>query len=227
MTELQIHEIERFKVVRGDLIQGGTKRLGLQRLLRQVSESKVVCAVDPRGHSGLALAYAAKMYGKQVTLFMAGSEINTYVTAELATMPHVTIRFLPDCQHQRDLAKVVTKYCDRHKAHFVPIGFDYKPFVLAMACEVEQLSITPHEVWVPVGSGTTLKALQRTWPGANFKTVNLGMMPGKDCQFIVGEKPTETARSCPPWRAAPYYDAKLWPFIEQYASPEALIWVVA
>jgi hypothetical protein len=227
MRNVPIHDIAGFQVVRGDLVPGGLKRLGIEPVLHRVRQREVVCAVDPRGHSGLALAYAALPTRKKIHLFMAGQPVETYVTAELKNMPHVHLHFTPECTHQQELTSAAEKFANDVGAYIVPIGFNYEPFLKAMTAVALRLKVDPSEVWVPVGSGTTLKCLKRAWPKANLKSVNLGMMSTQQCKFTVPELPTETAQNFPPWPAASFYDAKLWRFIKDNASPDALIWLVA
>jgi hypothetical protein len=45
--------------------------------------------------------------------------------------------------------------------------------------------------------------------------------------FHAPERPNTKAEIPPPFASAEYYDAKLWRFAKEHASPNALIWNVA
>ena len=231
LPDLIIQEHEGFLVVRGDLFPGGIKSKCLAGLLEDIREDEVVYAAHAYGHSGLALGLAGIYNRKKVILFFAGSEVRTYILDQTKSLNNVTCHFVADLSHQSQIVDVAREYAREHRAHFMPVGFDYPPFTDRLVKLAQSLHLNPKEVWVSGGSGTTSRCLVSAFPNATINTVHLGMMPNADMGtphvFPVPEKPTDRAEVPPPYPSAMYYDAKCWRFIQAHASTGALVWNIA
>ncbi|MDD9954076.1 MAG: hypothetical protein OXR66_07100 [Candidatus Woesearchaeota archaeon] len=228
--QLEVEAYKDFRIVRGDRIPGGVKRLAFESYLTGVQEEEVACAVQVQGHSQLALGLAAQAHRKSCTLFYAEPETNTYVYDQTAQLANVETHFFPRVQRQFDLEPLVNTYSNATGAHAFCISNPPPTFVnnlidVVRTIEHEQ----PKEVWLLSGSGTTARALYEVWPDAQYNIVNMGFteptIPAR--VFSVREATPEPARNPPPYQSATYYDAKLWYFVKQHANPRALIWNMA
>ncbi|MEZ4103944.1 MAG: hypothetical protein R3B60_01525 [Candidatus Paceibacterota bacterium] len=226
MDKLLVHNIAGFKVVRGDLVNGGIKRLALERALRFVKETRVACSVHEYGHSGLALAIAARETGKEAHIFLAGKPKDTYITEYLKDFPNVSFHFADKVKRQHEIGNFVERWVEENQAFYLPIGFDCELFRTELVELARETVPDPKEVWVTVGSGTTFGCLKEAWPKANIHGVNLGFL-SHDVVHKVIEELDEVAREFPPYPSAPFYDAKVWRFVKKYASKRAVIWNIA
>jgi hypothetical protein len=231
LPDLILQQHEGFTVVRGDLFPGGIKAKVLADLLEEISEHEVVYAAHAYGHSGFALGLAGIYNNKKVTLFFAGPETDTYIYLQTKSLNNVTCRVVDDVDHQSKVVDGAKKYAKEHGAYYLPVGFDYPPFTDRMISLARSLPVSPKEVWVSGGSGTTSRCLVKAWPQAKIHAVHLGMQPNADMGtpyvYHVPEHPTDIAYNPPPFPSAAFYDAKIWRFVKQYASKGALIWNIA
>lgn len=224
--KLHLHNIAGYLIARGDLIQGGMKQLAIEPVLQNIAEDTVVCAGHEYGHSVLALAYAALATDKNSVFFFAGAQTDTYVLAELMALPNVTCHFLSDCSSQQAADAHAERYAKEHGFYHVPLGFDFPAFRKAYIKLMRDTWDGQGEVWIMVGSGTTWKCAQKAWPHATIRTVNLGFKEF-NTDFLVTEGANQVAERMPPWRAAMFYDAKGYQFIQEHVAPGSLIWVIA
>lgn len=220
-----ITEHDGFYVVRDDLLPGGTKRRALYVLFD--GHDEYVYASPVYGYAQVALAYAAKDHGKRATIFCAQRKDIHPLTREAAKagalIYQVPVGYLNVVKAR------AAEYCSKTGAALLPFGLHTPPFVHALADIAKTLEIFPHEVWSVVGSGALTNALQLAWPEARFFGVQVGAEAknvGKAEIFIAPEKYEQPARMPPPFPACSNYDAKMWRFIKQHASPGALIWNV-
>ena len=227
MNKLLVHEIAGFRVVRGDLVAGGIKRLALELALVKVKESKVACAVHEFGHSGLALALAAEKCDKETHLFWVGKPNATYITEHLKSFSNIQSYFVDGFEKQHEMGNFVENWAKENKAFYLPIGFNCELFRNELINIAKETISSPKEVWVTVGSGTTISCLREAWSSAKIKGVNLGFLNHDNVEFTVHEKADEIAEEFPPYPSALFYDAKIWRFVKKYASKGAVIWNIA
>lgn len=227
MNKLLVHEIAGFRVVRGDLVVGGIKRLALELALSKIKESKVACAVHEFGYSGLALALATKKCGKKAHLFWAGKPKNTYVTEHLKSFSNIQSHFVFEFEKQHEMSSFVKNWAKGNKAFHLPIGFNCELFRNELINIAKETISSPKEVWTTVGSGTTITCLREAWPSTKINGVNLGFLNHDNVEFTVLEKADEVAEEFPPYPSANFYDAKIWRFVKKHASKGAVIWNIA
>jgi hypothetical protein len=116
----------------------------------------------------------------------------------------------------------------------LPLGLEH---VTVMACFIKvarDLPIQPKEFWTVGSSGTLNRSLQLAWPDAEAHVVSVGhkMSERQIGRAIFHRSPYKFDRpvkpeDVPPYPSAITYDAKVWAFVKEHASPGALIWNVA
>ena len=226
MDELPPPVIERhgaIYVVRDDLIPGGTK----VRALTLEGANEFAYASPAAGYAQVALAIAARRYGKRATVFVAQRMALHPRTAEAqaagARIVQVPVGYMSVVRAR------AREYCAVSGARLLPFGLDTPEFIEALACVARSLNISPPEVWTVAGSGVLSRALQAAWPLAEFHAVRIGAVPraGRAAVVQAPEKFEQNARRPPPFPSCSNYDAKAWQFIQARAKPGALFWNVA
>jgi hypothetical protein len=210
------------EVQRDDLIPGGTKRRGLDVLLKKLSAPTVFYAGTTMGHGALALAHAAQDNGKHAEIFISGRDDDSMVQKLRATNAVL---------HLCDPLPIAALYnLARGKSNgaaVFPPGFDMPEFEAALAESLSDFDVTPYsEIWTVSVTGTLTRAFKCAFPGKIFKTVSV-VKDGGPCDFTAPEKYHKPAKAPPPYPSCPYTDAKLWQFASKYAAPDALIWNTA
>lgn len=217
--------IDGIQVVRDDLIAGGTKRRVIAPLL--VGADEFVYASPAYGYAQVALAHTCTKLGKQATIFTAKRQQLHARTLE-AKRAGAKIVMIPTGYLSNVQAKA-RAYCEATGATLLPFGLDV-PLVRDGIAEVaDSLHINPSQVFTVAGSGTLTRALQQTWPNAEFIAVQVGRTPniGVAKLMVAPEKFEDDAKIKPPFPSCSNYDAKAWRFIKQHAKPGALFWNVA
>lgn len=221
-----VQEWEGYRVVRDDLVPGGTKARVISCLFDEHME--YVYAGPCQGYAQVALAYAARWAGKQATLFVADRSV----------MHRCTLMALGAGAEVHEVypgyLSVVTArakaYCQHSGAVMLPFGLADPRMIDALAAVARQISPTPREVWTVAGSGTLSLALQKAWPDAAINAVLIGKRHeaiGRARLWIAPERYEQDAKKPPPYPSCSNYDAKVWRFVRQHATPGALVWNVA
>lgn len=234
------------KVVRDDLLPGGTKQRGLVPLLASLPEEEFVMPSANSGMGQVALAVAAKMLGKTGTAFVAARAKETEATklARLSGGNIQTVR--PGYMTVR--TKRAKDYTDERNSmspgstKLFSLGIDDPLFERSLLTQLRR-SIpgkfkAPERVWIAVGSGLLMRVLGKLWPKTTLLGVQVGMR--QSLEEILGEERAKNAklfieeelnfdqntRDLPPWPSMPSYDAKLWKFIKLYGQEGDLVWNV-
>lgn len=208
-------------VLRDDLIAGGTKRRGLEILLKGVAAPRIFYAGTKFGHGALALAHAAQDVGKQAEIFLSADEDDAMVRKIRTTNANL---------HLHPPLPIATLHAiaveQANGARVFPPGFDMPEFEKALAQAMAPLDLSPYsEIWTASVTGTLTRALKGAFPEKAFKTVRTAKSGRSD--FTAPEKYHQPAKSPPPYPSCPYTDAKLWQFAALHAAPDALIWNTA
>lgn len=216
---------EGFRVVRDDVIAGGTKIRAIPALFDHRDE--YVYASPVYGYAQIALAHCAARYGKRARIFCAQRKERHARTQE-AACAGASITEVP-CGYMTVVRARAREYCAATGAKLLPFGFDDPVFIEALAGVARAVKIDPPEVWCAAGSGVLVRALQRAWPKANFNAVRVGAEPnvGTARVFAAPEKFEQRAKRPPPFPSCANYDAKVWQFMTTHATPGALFWNVA
>lgn len=227
-----ITEHDGFMVVRDDLLEGGTKRRALTKLLFRLNADEVVYAATAYGYGQLSLAYAGRDTGKKTTLFVAERTNlkKAPLMAEAMTLG-ATYHHVAFPNFMNVVAARAREYCEKTGATYLPMGFDTTEFRAELVEIAKSLPLekAPSEIWVTGGTGTLARALATAYPHSKINIVTLGMKNGDmgdhTCYFAP-EKFEQKAQEPPPYPSAAHYDAKLWRFAKKYGKKGALIWNV-
>lgn len=226
MTEPQITEHEDFRVVRDDLVPGGTKARALQVLFGKAQE--YVYASPVYGYAQIALAHTAKAHGKTATVFCAKRN-SLHPRTLAAKEAGANIVEIP-CGYMSVVSARARNYCTLTGAQLLPFGLDDYRFITALADVIRKVDAQPEEVWCAAGSGVMCRALQLAWPNARMFAVAVGAPNpnvGNATVFKAEEPFEKDARVRPPFPSCSNYDAKVWCFMREHAAHGALFWNVA
>ena len=226
-----IKEHDGIKVVRDDLLDGGTKRRAFTIYVNSKPEINEFVYASPRqGYAQLSLAYACKDLGKKCTVTVPKGE-RYWLTDKAeeigANIIEVPMGYLTNIQAK------AKKYCLKNGAHLIPFGGDHPIIVEAMKRTALSLDINPTEVWTVMSSGVLSRGLQEAWPDAKVYGVQIGhnttrQEQGRAKTFKSKYKFQQECKELerPPFSSSLTYDSKAWSFIQEHATKGALFWNV-
>jgi len=225
-----IKEHEGIKVVRDDLIDGGTKRRAFYTYVNSTEHDEYVYASPRQGYAQLSLAYACKDLDRKCTVTVPQGK-RYWLTDEAEELGcniiEVPMGFLTNIQAK------AKNYCLKHKAHLIPFGGDHPIIIEAMRRTALSIGIRPREVWSVMSSGVLSRGLQGAFPKAKVYGVRIGHNTTKREQgraetfkskYKFQQECKEIER--PPFQSSLTYDSKAWTFIKEHASDGALFWNV-
>ena len=219
------------KVVRDDLIDGGTKRRAFYVYIKSKPDIEEFVYASPRqGYAQLSLAYACKDLGRMCTVTVPQGKrywLTNKAEEVGCNIIEVPMGFLTNIQAK------AKKYCLDNEAHLIPFGGDH-PIIVRAMCEVaKSLNINPKEVWSVMSSGVLSRGLQMAWPNATVYGVKIGYNTKKQEQGTARcfKSKYKFQQECkklerPPFPSSLTYDSKAWSFIKEHASDGALFWNV-
>lgn len=221
-----IEKIEGIHILRDDLIEGGSKRRVVDRLIKGGKE--FVYASTAYGYAQIALAVACRDRGLKATIFSAQRKEYTPLM-QIAAAAGARFELVPMGYLSNVTAKAKAYVARTRGAVLMPFGFESPEFTEGLIEVAHSIKIKPKEVWTVSGSGTLSRALQIAWPQARFFAVQVGGVRdlGRARFFVAPEKFDRDAKILPPFPSCSNYDAKAWRFIREHASPGALFWNVA
>lgn len=221
-----IETIDGFRVVRDDYLPGGSKMRYMLPLIAASNEHNIIYSSPAYGYAQIALAHVCKMLGKQAVVFVAKRKVphprTLAAKAAGALVYQVPHGYLSVVQ-----AKAKAYQAD-HGGYIVPFGVNVPMAVNEFAKVARATGEMPTEVWSCAGSGTLTRGLQLAWPDAKFYAVRVGAVPdvGVATLFTAPEKYEQDAKNPPPFPSCSNYDAKVWQFLKEHATPGALFWNV-
>lgn len=214
-----------FRVVRDDLIPGGTKRRVVPLLITKTKE--YVYASPAQGYAQIAIALCCRDHGKRATIFVAKRDELHPLTQQAfdcgANIVQVPMGFLAVVQ------AAARDYAAENNARLLPFGLNSPRIRRGLADVALSIPFVPDEVWCVAGSGVLCRSLQMAWPDADHCVVKVGKQDidvGKASAYIHPLKFGEDAKVKPPYPSCSNYDAKVWEYVLRYASPGALVWNV-
>lgn len=229
IPEPQVKMHEGIYVVRDDMIPGGTKLRYLIHLFDYFDE--VVYATPAYGGAQLALAYAALIKKKRVTLFVAKRKKPHKRTLEAkavgARVFQVPHGYLKNVQSK------AKKYARDKGAFYLTFGGDMEETIEKIAeaaADVNRRHGPFDQVWSAAGSGVLTRGLQQGMEAAEFYAVQVG----RDISGNVGRArivknplPFEKELNEPaPFPACPNYDRKAWKACKSKSQGKVLFWNV-
>lgn len=222
---VEVHEGVR--IVRDDLVEGGSKVRGLGPLLAGVDEA--VYAGPAEGLAQLALARVAQRMGTLATVFVPMRKALAPATARAAALGAQVVQV--PAGRLSVLQARARAYCATTGATLLPFGLATPAMRAGLVAAARQVHPTPTEVWVAAGSGTIAAALAEAWPEAALNLVQVGRRPAVPPGAHLWVAPEPFARPAtgpqPPVPSVSTYDAKAWRFVAEAAAPGALWWNVA
>ena len=216
-----ISEVEGFRIVRDDLIPGGTKRRILDASIAELPAAELVYASPAYGYAQIALAHAAAAVGKRSAIFVA-KRAQPHARTLQAKAAGARV-FQVEHGYLSNVQAKAKAYADRHGAMLLPFGMGSPP-VPGVALPRPSASgfsgPDPEEVWSVAGSGTLSRALQVVWPAAKFFAVQVGRDPsvGRAKLLVEPETFEQDAKYPPHFPVAATTDAKAWRFIKAYGK---------
>ena len=182
--KLVIEEHEGFYVVRDDLLEGGSKRRFVDRLIREEikkgAEEFVYGGCPANGYAQLSLTLQAKVYDKKAIFFMAKRSLdNLHPYQKQALEYGADIRWVPNGMLQVTKARAREYYdMDPFRRRLLPLGLeDYRVFEdiknLAKTIETDY-NISVSEIWSVGSSGTLTRGLQMAFPNKDVHVVSVG-----------------------------------------------------
>ena len=145
-----IKEHDGIKVVRDDLLDGGTKRRAFTIYVKSKPEIDEFVYASPRqGYAQLSLAYACRDLGKKCTVTVPQGErywLTNKAVEVGANIIEVPMGYLTNIQAK------AKKYCFDNGAHLIPFGGDHPIIIEAMRQTALSLDVNPNEVWTVMSS---------------------------------------------------------------------------
>lgn len=215
------------RVVRDDLLPGGTKMRAIEPLIAASMAGEFVYASPAQGYAQVALAHCAAAAGRRATVFTAARK-DPHPLTQRARRAGAKVVMVPFGRLNVIQARA-RAYSAEVGASLVPFGCDVPLCRDAIAAAARLIDPAPAEVWSVAGSGVLTRSLQQAWPGARFFAVVVGSERANvgRAERIESPQPFEDdARELPPFPSARNYDAKAWAYIKRQASPGALFWNV-
>lgn len=218
-----IETIEGFQVVRDDLLPGGTKRKALERWLPSMHADSFIYAGSVFGWGAPALSEACATLKLKCTILMSRSEYDPPWLEKVQSTPStklIMVKPMP-VEFMKDMA--AEKYAD---SYLLPPGFDHPGFSDAITTRAQTMQ-APERAWVPVVSGTLLRALEEAWPETEFHGVCAARRHGYEgpaTLHMAPEKFSQPAQNPPPYPSCTFSDAKVWQFAAALGRPGDLIW---
>jgi hypothetical protein len=221
------------RVVRDDLLPGGTKRRVLRewlpRLTAETGKRRFVYAGPAYGFAQVALALACRDTGLEaVVLVPERKELHSRSMAARdagATVIQVPFGRLSVLEAR------AREYATEHGAVLLPFGMDSREFMSGLIEVVRNSGEEPSEVWCVAGSGVLSRALGEAWAEAHVNAVRVGtsraVVPDRATVYEATEPFEDDAVEPPPFPSCSNYDAKAWQFIVKHARDGALFWNVA
>ena len=226
-----IKEYDGIKVVRDDLLSGGTKRRAFTIYVKSKPEVDEFVYASPRqGYAQLSLAYACRDLGKKCTVTVPQGErywLTNKAVEVGANIIEVPMGYLTNIQAK------AKKYCFDNGAHLIPFGGDHPVIIEAMTQTALSLNVNPKEVWTVMSSGVLSRGLQAAWPNAKVYGVRIGHNTTRREQgraetfkskYKFQQECKEPER--PPFQSSLTYDSKAWTFIKEHAGKDCLFWNV-
>lgn len=226
---IEVTEESGIRVVRDDLLAGGSKRRFLSPLVARIPENEIVFGGPAEGYAQLALGWAARDTGKRATFFIAERKQEHALTLQGRELGVRYVGVRPG--YLGVVQKRSRDYAAEVGARFFPLGFaapDVEEAAVEALAPARELIGEPSQVWCVAGSGFLSRCLQRVWPEAEHIAVRIGMPPdvGRAELLYAPEEFKHPADRPPPFPSCAHYDAKAWRFIASRAKPGALFWNV-
>jgi hypothetical protein len=172
---VKLDDGRRVRVVRDDLVPGGSKQRVLERILPGGKE--YIYPAPAYGYGQVALAFSAKAkdlarrfsFAKRETLHPLTARAKA-AGARIIQVPNGMLTLVKARAREHALKNASTRI-------LLQEGFDYPEFRDELSAIAHEARLHPDQVWCCVGTGTLARSMQLAWPKADFKVVRTGMKP--------------------------------------------------
>lgn len=219
----QIERSGPFNIVRDDLIFGGSKKPALEAWLPKLGHENFAYAGSVFGWGAPALSEACAALGLSCVIALSKADYEPTWLERVAATPSTRL----ECMEPAPVADLNCRLASSYPAcHVLPPGFEADGFRAALVRRA-LLIPAPARAWVPVISGTLLRALEQAWPDTEFHGVCVAKhhgYEGRATLYKAPEKFTQAARTPPPYPSCLFSDAKVWQFALSLGRDGDLIW---
>lgn len=223
-----------FKIIRDDLLPGGTKQRGHKYIEDIPGDGPIVYAGTYGGFCHVAIGVSCWFHKRPLVAFLAK---NDYPTNIIAKRFGVIIFEIAGATYPA-LKKYAMEWAESHGGTFFRGFYDdeyEKHFTDALRVHTLEghKFDDPLVFWLGETSAVLAKALSVIYPRAFFNLVHLGKqgynedLPAEKTRVWYPEEDfLEPARDPPPYPSVSLYDAKIWAIAKANASAEDYIWNV-
>ena len=246
INEMKTSKGMRVHVVNDDMLICGTKQRGLVKYMAEHAKGKeLVYASSTSGMAQAALAYAGKLTSTLVTIFTVFQRpISPQVNLAIQLGAKV-VEIRSQHKAMRDIYPELNGYLSYDSNRIeLKLGVNDEDYISASVKMIKRAAKDTYigdfkkkyTFWLVGGSGVLTKILHTIYKNSEFRVVQIG----KDFDEEVRELDRVTfyksslgfyqdAEIKPPYDSAIKYDAKVWEFVEQYASKKDknIVWNVA
>jgi 1-aminocyclopropane-1-carboxylate deaminase/D-cysteine desulfhydrase-like pyridoxal-dependent ACC family enzyme len=234
--EITIEKHQSIYVLRDDLLNGGTKSVLMDEIVKQNPHAtEFVYASPVYGGFQIALSLYCKKHNLQATIFCAKRNTRHPNTLRCIENGANIVEIFP--AYMTVLNKRATDYCTgKPHAHKIQFGANTLENINIITDRTKQifdtLGFEPDEIWVAVGSGTIITGILQA-----VKTAKVfGILVGGDFQyshpnveFIRYPRPFHIeSKITPPFPSMPNYDRKAFEICLERHNPNnrVLFWNV-
>jgi hypothetical protein len=236
IERVKINKNINVKIVRDDMIPGGTKQRAIDVFFKGDGE-EYIYAGPPTGYAQVALAQAGKKHNEKVTVFLSKRNYDTQATKKARSIG-AKIIYTKNGMSLKDLQDHSVEYKNKKKNRvLLPFGLDSDEFVQRLLICIKEAwgrKRKPERMWIVAGSATLLKVFHLIFPKCHFLIVQVGkkiwpdQLEGiKNTLYISPEKFNDDAEIQPPYPTVKSYDAKLWRFVLEDGQDGDFVWNVA
>ena len=237
--KLVIEKYDGFYVVRDDLLEGGSKRRFIDRMIRESIEDGVEEFVyggcPANGYAQLSLTLQTKQYNKKSVFFMAKRSMdNLHPYQKQALEYGADIKWVPNGMLSVTLSRAKKYHLESpNKRKLLPLGLEEQRVLDDIKELAKTIELDISEIWSVGSSGTLTRGLQSAFPNLDVHLVSVGHKMsereiGRAKLYKSKYKFTDEVKEedKPPFPSVPTYDAKAWSVMKEHAKPNALFWNV-
>ena len=227
--------VDGMTVVRDDLLVYGAKIRYIDHYVKEIAKEEIVFGgANKVGWGPTSLTFVCRKYGKKATFFMAKRATPTVQQQMVLDLGGV-IHWVPNGMLPVTTARAREyQQQDPENRDILPLGLEHWSVLGSIVKIARSLPINPEEIWTVGSSGTLNRGLQLAFPMAESNVVQVGHSMnereiGRAKLYKCSLKFDQEAKIKPPYPSAPCYDAKVWEFVQKYASKKetTLIYNVA
>ena len=237
--DLVIEKHDEFYIVRDDLLEGGSKRRFIDRLIRESIEDGVEEFVyggcPANGYAQLSLTLQTKQYNKKSIFFMAKRSMdNLHPYQKQALEYGADIRWVSNGMLSVTLSRAKKYHLENpNKRKLLPLGLEDQRVINDIKELAKTIDLDISEIWYVGSSGTLTRGLQSAFPHLDVNVVSVGHKMSEreigraklyKSKYKFTDEVKENER--PPFPSVLTYDAKAWSVMKEYAKPNALFWNV-